>query len=413
MTDSLRVAMLCGVPTVGHCGVLDYSVQLARRLTGGLAAGRAVRVDLLVNDPSGARARLEGALGEVGTVDIGPGWGPTAVPRILRRLAEPDPYDLVHVQYPSRGYGAGLAPSLLPTALRLTRRAPPLLVTLHEFEKVRTRRRLAAVPLVSGATSVVVTNEPEREFLARGWPGRTSDVQVIRLGSNLEPGDGRGTSGPDPPVQSREPAGADGSDRTEVLSVGTFGIIRPDKSFPSLLRAFAHARRAFAGPARLVVIAEPIADPGLEREVEALLAALDLAPHVVWRSAPTAADAARELAQLDVCVLPYADGVTFRRGSFIAAARLGLPIVTTAGPRVPPELADGKSALLVPAGDDMALAQAITTLLQSPELRAEAGTRARALSELFSWDKSVRQYLDLYGRLVSPRQTASPPGVAR
>ena len=52
-----------------------------------------------------------------------------------------------------------------------------------------------------------------------------------------------------------------------------------------------------------------------------------------------AAQIADALAAATVAVLPVPGGASFRRGSLLAAAVCGVPIVTTMGPDTPPDLA--------------------------------------------------------------------------
>ena len=68
------------------------------------------------------------------------------------------------------------------------------------------------------------------------------------------------------------------------------------------------------------------------------------------------------------------------------------------------------TGLLVPTGDPAALAQAIATLAESPDLRARYGAAARALAvERFSADAIGRATADLYRRLVTPAAATTGP----
>jgi len=117
----------------------------------------------------------------------------------------------------------------------------------------------------------------------------------------------------------------------------------------------------------------------------------------------------------DVCVLPYRDGASYRRGTLMAALAHGCAIVTTVGRRQEaggrrreaggsqqlPPLRDGENCLLVPPDDPRALAEAIQRAMASPELRAKIGAGARALAQHFTWDKIVSQHIELYQRIAN------------
>ena len=90
----------------------------------------------------------------------------------------------------------------------------------------------------------------------------------------------------------------------------------------------------------------------------------------------------------------------------------GLPLVaTTAGAL--PEVAGphGEAALLVPPGDTGALAAAITTLLDNPELRARLGAEGRRRVERrFSWRRPPPTGTPSGSRPSGGRPPARPPG---
>jgi glycosyltransferase involved in cell wall biosynthesis len=87
-----------------------------------------------------------------------------------------------------------------------------------------------------------------------------------------------------------------------------------------------------------------------------------------------------------VIVLPYRDGISFRRGSLHAALAHGCPIIST-HPSVPlPELVEGENILLVPPDAPEALSQAAQRLHADPALWQRIGQGAAALAKQFTWD---------------------------
>jgi glycosyltransferase involved in cell wall biosynthesis len=66
--------------------------------------------------------------------------------------------------------------------------------------------------------------------------------------------------------------------------------------------------------------------------------------------------------------------------------------------------------LIVPAGDPQALADAIDRLSASPELRRRLGKAARAYVEReCRADRTAREYLNVYRRLIAQRGGAPGP----
>ncbi|MDY7041557.1 MAG: glycosyltransferase, partial [Chloroflexota bacterium] len=111
----------------------------------------------------------------------------------------------------------------------------------------------------------------------------------------------------------------------------------------------------------------------------------------------------------DICVLPYRDGASFRRGSFMAALAHGRAIVSTT-PRVPvPELRDEENILLTQPDDPPALAAAISRLARDSILRQRLADGAATLAQQFTWEKIATRTLALYEALMTPREENTCP----
>jgi rhamnosyl/mannosyltransferase len=59
----------------------------------------------------------------------------------------------------------------------------------------------------------------------------------------------------------------------------------------------------------------------------------------------------------------------------------------------------GDAGRIVPRGDDLALAEAIAALRDSPATVAELSDRARARAATFTWDRCVERHLELYSTI--------------
>ena len=93
---------------------------------------------------------------------------------------------------------------------------------------------------------------------------------------------------------------------------------------------------------------------------------------------------------LQICVLPFNDGVRLNNSSFAVAASHGLPIVTTLGDSLESPFLDGENVRLCLPKNPVALAAAITELAHSPDMRKRLAAGARRLAEShFSWDRTI------------------------
>jgi glycosyltransferase involved in cell wall biosynthesis len=179
--------------------------------------------------------------------------------------------------------------------------------------------------------------------------------------------------------------------RDDELLLAYVGRLVPIKRVDRAIRAIAQARAAGAR-VRLAVVG----DGNLRPELEQLAESLNLNGHVRflgYRSAPEEVTAGCDAALLtsDNEGTPVA---------LIEAAATGRPVVATAVGGVPEVISD--AGLLVPAGDEQAIAASIVQLAERPELCDEMGQRGRArVLEGFASDRLLDDIDMLYIELLT------------
>jgi glycosyltransferase involved in cell wall biosynthesis len=86
--------------------------------------------------------------------------------------------------------------------------------------------------------------------------------------------------------------------------------------------------------------------------------------------------------------------------SILEAMARGVPVIASNVGAIPDQVLDGQTGLLVPPGDVTALAEALGSLLGSPDLRTRYGEAGRARFEaLFSVSICAAKFVDLYRSL--------------
>ena len=121
---------------------------------------------------------------------------------------------------------------------------------------------------------------------------------------------------------------------------------------------------------------------------------------VYWEGFASPEQVSAALMSADLCVLPFQDGASLRRGSLLAALAHGVPLVTTYPSQPEPLLEDGKNVALVPAGDPERLADVVLGLWRDAPARARIGEGARSLSGSFSWEGIAGRHRELYRSLA-------------
>ena len=363
-------------------GVGDYTQELARAL-----AGLGLEVSVLTS----TSARAEGE--PFALYPLVKGWGFSSWRTIIGHLKEKDP-QILHIQYQAAAYGMHPAINLLPWLLRLRSQRPGLLVTFHDlkvpylFPKARPLRLWAILALAKGCDQAIVTNGQDEEE-ARGHGLRP---RLIPIGSNIKPEPPQG-------YNREEWRRRLGVGQGEIL-LSYFGFLHQSKGAETLLRAL-KALRQRGGQFRLLMVGGKVgaSDPTVieyARRMEGLIEELGLGDHISWTGYLEPPLVSAHLLASDICVLPYRDGVSLRRGTLMAALAHGLPIVSTHPRSEARELVEGQNIALVPPDDIGALATKIEELASSEEARYRLGQGAKRLSEAFSWERIAKETAEVY-----------------
>lgn len=316
-------------------------------------------------------ARVEN-LGAAGLVDR------AAYRRLLRLIADAR-IELLHAHLSySAIWGARAAP----------RSGIPLVASLHVPPqrrcswKERIRRALMVRLLRREASSVIAVSNA----LADAWQGfglPRESLTVVHNGIAVEDFDRSG---------ERDAVRREWGIGPMVPLIETVSVLREGKGIDVLLRAFARVREAIP-QVRLLVVGD-----GPERGAgERLAAELRIAESVIW--AGHRRDVARLLAGADLFVLPTISDAF--PTVLLEALASGVAVVASRVGGVP-EIVTEATGRLVPAGDALALAEAVRDALGDRSWRRAAGERGRVRArEEFSTDVWMHRLLQIYAAALS------------
>jgi glycosyltransferase involved in cell wall biosynthesis len=191
---------------------------------------------------------------------------------------------------------------------------------------------------------------------------------------------------------------------TGTTAIGTVTRLMPAKGNKYLVDAVPAVLASH--PAVRVFI---IGEGDLRTDLEAQARALNLGDRLVFTGFTR--DVAAALSALDLLVFPsLAEGTPL---TMFEALAMGKPIVATDADGLVDVLTNGKDALVVPKADATALAGAITTLLQQPELAAQLGAEARKTGARYDIGAFVRKMERLYELLHESSRVSQPPSRVR
>jgi glycosyltransferase involved in cell wall biosynthesis len=293
--------------------------------------------------------------------------------------------DVLNVQYQAAAYDLHPAVnflSLLGFRLWGWRPRPTVVVTFHDlkvpylFPKAGPLRDGVVTLLARHADASIVTNRADELGLI---PRRVGRVARIPIGSNIAP--------LLPGSYDRDAWRARLGLTPTNLLLGFFGFFNARKGVETLVRALAtlpqNVHLLFIGG---TVGSSDATNRAYADHIIALIADLDLEDRVHYTGYVPPDEVSAAFTAIDLCVLPYADGISFHHGTLMAALAHGQPILSTLPLVDLPELVHGENVWLVSPEDPDALAVAIAALADAPAQRQRLAQGAAELSAQFAWD---------------------------
>ena len=327
-----------------------------------------------------------GAASDVG-IDVAAvvnGWGVRSLLRVLG-WARAKRLDAILLEYEAVAFSMTAPIHWLPRLLRPT----PTVTTFHDllvpylFPKAGRLRYQALLTLANGSRGVIVTNREDEQRLRADLPNLR--LTRIPIGSAI-PTDALSVQDR---IALRERLGV----AADTLLIGYFGFFNASKGIDTLLDGFAlaiaHGQTTQGLDARLLIIGGQTgaSDPTnaiYRAQIDQHINVLSLGSRVIETGFASDAEVGAYLQACDVVALPFTDGVSFRRSSFMAALALGCAIISTT-PAIPlPELE--RAVYLIPPKSAAALATALRELADQPTRRAELSAQARTLAQDYGWE---------------------------
>lgn len=273
----------------------------------------------------------------------------------------------------------------------------PTVVTIHDLSFVthpyhfgwgwRTYLTSLMPSVLRSASAIICVSESTKRDLLRLYEVPESKVHVVYNGLNhsrFNPG----------ARFDCDWARSIGIEKNYVLHVGVFS---ERKNIPVLLRAVARLRdQGKFGQYQLVLAGKEA--PGVvgARRIEETMSELNLhdtvvtAGHVPDEQLPGLYAGAKLLTMPSLC-----EGFGF---PVLEAMAVGTPVIASNTSSLP-EIA-GDAALLVPPGDEQALAEAIQNLLQDDQLRAQLRVKGLAQAQKFTWRRTAEETIGVYRAAV-------------
>ncbi|MDE2818110.1 MAG: glycosyltransferase family 4 protein [Chloroflexota bacterium] len=321
-----------------------------------------------------------------------PGWRLKQVWKI-KTWADEHALDLINLQFQTAAFDMSPWIHFLPSLLD-----QPIVTTFHDLRHPYLfpgagRLRDWVVRHLAGSADGLIATNPEDEQKLAGAPMRS----VIPIGSNII----SAAASDESAARWREELSL--SDSTTLI--GHFGFVQAIKGIDFLVDALAElrqnghdARLLFIGGQRNAVNAG--AGESYRESLEDRIRGYGLGDVLRWTGFLPEAEVAACLQAVDIVILPYLDGASYRRGSLMAAINYGCAIVTTQPTVAHETFIHGENIWLIERQSAAAISDAVIHLIQNPQTANHLRAGARQLRRRFDWDVIARDTLAFYEEVL-------------
>lgn len=273
-------------------------------------------------------------------------------------------FDIIHIQYPSMGYGRSLSPAMIP----ILKKGSKICVTLHEFANFHPLRRPWFFTFAHMVDARIFTNEEEKRAFHEIMRPRSGSDDIIPIASNIRRGSGSKVPG----------------------SICNFGLITPNKGIERFIElaslAKASKQLSFALIGAKTDMYAAYADEIIDK-----CRSIGLPVHV---NLPDGA-LAEMLSTFEFAYLPFPDGASSKRGSLLALLNNGVTVLTTHTDLTHDDIRT--STIAAPSPED---ARDILERLIGDDHRSIGMVQSGKVTQSPGWGEIAVRHLEIYKSIL-------------
>ncbi len=296
-----------------------------------------------------------------------------------------NPITAVHLEYPGVGYGKTLFASFLPLLTKFynigKKEKIAFYVRLHEFTCARLSRKIAIIPILLFADAIYVPSFKDRKA-AKKLAGKKVKKTVI--GTNIR-------------VYKTE------KKKTDKKVISYFGSVYPGKGIEHMLNIWKQIKdRDIEEQFVFKIIGEVNPEnnnhfAGYHKRVIDWLKQYHMLEFVEITGYITDEEVSKEIQNSHVATLLYEDGLTLRRGSFLACLVHGIPIVTSLGDKEANKLLKGHNGIFMSENDSEIINKVFAFAAMDDVEINKIKWDNQKLSTYFDWNEIAKTFLRDYG----------------
>jgi glycosyltransferase involved in cell wall biosynthesis len=321
-----------------------------------------------------------------------PKWNIRGIFNALGLLRRQKPQAVI-IEYPTHGYKRHVSIAFLPWLIRLFMPKVKILITVHEFPSHSILQKLRGLFGFLMCHHLAIVAPYYRECILQWSPWLKKKITHIPVGSTIT-------------RQHVDLSHSEAMRTRHNISPGTptviyFGVLRPSKGIEFLMEAFCMFRVAYP-TGRLFMIGHA-AGSYIKETLIPLQKHLQIEDSITFTGRCTELEISSLFTLASMCVLPFPDGFTPRRTSFMAALDHEIPIITTTPIDQTPHLVDRENVLLVNYGDAKRMADQMIELQSNNDLQRKLRSNTGILKKHYAW-------ADIAGQILNTLQDEAAKG---
>lgn len=344
------------------------------------------QIHLVTTDIPGIKAYVEEQ--NYDDVMLVPDWKYRTIRRLVK-YADEQNISQILIEYCGNGYKKDLAISFMPLMLRwhnlFSKHKIECHLRLHEYTMCRPARKIFTWPLVRFCHHLDTPSFVEYEHLKKKFGEK---VFKTGIGSNI--------NWAETPKKMPEVSEI-GNDAK--IKLGFFGGIYPGKGIEKLIELWSRMEKQYPGRYQYYLLGGfppnlTSAFDGYQQSIQKLIIEKDLTDKIVITGFLPENEIEKQLDKIDIAVLPYEDGLTLRRGSFLAFLGRGVAVVTSQGDKEARQLFENADGVKMCANQEEMM-QAILSYSENSNYYQAGLSNSRYRSD-FEWDNIAERVLDCF-----------------
>ncbi|MGL4873343.1 MAG: glycosyltransferase [Clostridium sp.] len=347
-----EVLMITGSFPKDKCGVGDYTSLLIEELE------KKIDIKILTSTKNIVRQNLNNSIKN---------WKISNIVNILKEV-DKSKTKIIHIQYPTIGYGKSVAINILPLFLKI--KGYKVITTIHEYSDNSKLGKIRTGISVFFSNKVIVVDPRYKEDMLKSLWLKNKKIDYINIASNIPRGE-------------REKK----IDKENKI-MGYFGFVNESKGIETILEAMKKLKDEKKLETKFLIIAELDKNNEYHSKVLSLIENLGLEEWVIVTGYLEAEVVGGYIKATDYFVLPFVNGYSPKNGSMLAALQENKIVVTT---KAKYDYKDFEGLVLLEKYND------VTKLVEIIENMQREKYKGYEINvEKFTWGYVAKEHMKIY-----------------